>query len=177
MKYLNNIVEQVHRFIKRLTKLGMGFFSFETAWRTVQRYKMMHIIWKEQARAVDNGDISCQVEFIATLFGVAASSQSKGLCMLSRFTLLFCNRAHFLLIITLDACRFRDMLLSFQCFHISSILFLQFPYLRIGPMYYNISRGEIAHKKVPQKLMRIQLYQLINTHNSLLVLLLRGNLG
>ncbi len=44
-------------------------------------------------------------------------------------------------------------------------------------MYYNISRGEIAHKKVPQKLMRIQLYQLINTHNSLLVLLLRGNLG
>ena len=33
-KYLNNLVEQDHRFIKRLVKLGMGFFSFETAWRT-----------------------------------------------------------------------------------------------------------------------------------------------
>jgi transposase-like protein len=33
-KYLNNLVEQDHRFIKRLVKLGMGFFSFETAWRS-----------------------------------------------------------------------------------------------------------------------------------------------
>jgi len=32
--YLNNLVKQDHRFIKRLIKLGMGFFSFETAWRT-----------------------------------------------------------------------------------------------------------------------------------------------
>jgi len=30
-KYLNNLVEQDHRFIKRLVKLGMGFFSFESA--------------------------------------------------------------------------------------------------------------------------------------------------
>ncbi len=29
-KYLNNLVEQDHRFIKRLTKPGMGFFSLET---------------------------------------------------------------------------------------------------------------------------------------------------
>ena len=35
MKYLNNLIEQDHRFIKRLTKPGMGFFSFETAWRTL----------------------------------------------------------------------------------------------------------------------------------------------
>ena len=33
-KYLNNLVEQDHRFIKRLVKPGLGFFSFETAWRT-----------------------------------------------------------------------------------------------------------------------------------------------
>jgi transposase, IS6 family len=32
--YLNNLVEQDHRFIKRLVKLGMGFFYSETAWRT-----------------------------------------------------------------------------------------------------------------------------------------------
>ena len=35
VKYLNNLIEQDHRFIKRLTKLGMGFFSLETAWRTL----------------------------------------------------------------------------------------------------------------------------------------------
>ena len=38
VKYLNNIVEQDHRFIKRLVKPGMGFFSFETAGRTLQGY-------------------------------------------------------------------------------------------------------------------------------------------
>jgi len=31
VKYLNNLVEQDHRFIKRLVKPGMGFFSVETA--------------------------------------------------------------------------------------------------------------------------------------------------
>jgi IS6 family transposase len=30
-KYLNNLIEQDHRFIKRLVKPGMGFFSFVTA--------------------------------------------------------------------------------------------------------------------------------------------------
>jgi transposase, IS6 family len=31
VKYLNNLVEQDHRFIKRSVKPGLGFFSFETA--------------------------------------------------------------------------------------------------------------------------------------------------
>ena len=37
VKYLNNLIEQDHRFIKRLVKPGLGFFSFETAWRTRAR--------------------------------------------------------------------------------------------------------------------------------------------
>jgi transposase-like protein len=40
-KYLNNLVEQDHRFIKRLVKPGMGFWPFETAWRTLQGYEAM----------------------------------------------------------------------------------------------------------------------------------------
>ena len=36
VKYLNNLIEQDHRFIKRLTKPGMGFFSVETAGRSLQ---------------------------------------------------------------------------------------------------------------------------------------------
>lgn len=36
VKYLNNLIEQDHRFIKRLVKPGMGFFSMETAGQTLQ---------------------------------------------------------------------------------------------------------------------------------------------
>jgi len=70
VKYLNNIVEQDHRFIKRLVKPGMGFFSFETAWRTRPGYEAMNMIRKGQASGVGRGDISGQVTFVASLFGV-----------------------------------------------------------------------------------------------------------
>ncbi len=43
VKYLNNLVEQDHRFSKRRTKPGMSFFSFETAWHTLQGYEIMNI--------------------------------------------------------------------------------------------------------------------------------------
>ena len=72
VKYLNNLIEQDHRFIKRLTKPGMGFFSFETAGRTLQGYEVMNMIRKGQVRGVNKGDIAGQVTFIASLFGVAA---------------------------------------------------------------------------------------------------------
>lgn len=70
-KYLNNLIEQDHRFIKRLVKLGMGFFSFGTAWRTLQGYEAMNMLRKGQIRGVKKGDSLKQVAFIASLFGVA----------------------------------------------------------------------------------------------------------
>lgn len=70
-KYLNNLIEQDHRFIKRLVKPGMGFFSFETAWRTLQGYEMLNMIRKGQMQGVNKGDSLCQARFIAELFGVA----------------------------------------------------------------------------------------------------------
>jgi len=69
-KYLNNLIEQDHRFIKRLVKLGMGFFSFETAWRTVQGYEAMNMLRTGQIHGVEKGDNMNQVTFIASLFGV-----------------------------------------------------------------------------------------------------------
>jgi transposase-like protein len=72
VKYLNNLVEQDHRFIKRLTKPGMGFFSVETAGRTLQGYEVMNMLRKGQVSGVGKGDISGQVSFVAGLFGVAA---------------------------------------------------------------------------------------------------------
>src|SRR6266516_4635856 len=72
VKYLNNLVEQDHRFIKRLTKPGLGFFSFQTAWRTLQGYEVMNMIRKGQMQGVNKGDITTQVAFISSLFAVAA---------------------------------------------------------------------------------------------------------
>jgi IS6 family transposase len=72
VKYLNNLVEQDHRFSKRLVKPGMGFFSVETAGRTLQGYEVMNMLRKGQVRGVGKGDINGQVAFIASLFGVAA---------------------------------------------------------------------------------------------------------
>ncbi len=72
VKYLNNLVEQDHRFIKRLVKPGMGFFSVETAGRTLQGYEIMNMLRKGQVRGVGKADIDGQVSFITGLFGVAA---------------------------------------------------------------------------------------------------------
>ena len=69
-KYLNNLVEQDHRFIKRLVKPGLGFFSFETAKKTLQGYEVMNMIRKGQVRGVKKGDGPRQAAFIAELFGV-----------------------------------------------------------------------------------------------------------
>jgi IS6 family transposase len=71
-KYLNNVIEQDHRFLKRLVRPGMGFFSFETAWRTLQGYEVMNMITKGQMQGVNKGDSASQAAFIAELFGVAA---------------------------------------------------------------------------------------------------------
>jgi transposase-like protein len=71
VKYLNNLIEQDHRFIKRLVKPGMGFFSFQTAWNTLQGYESMNMIRKGQMHGVLKGDITGQIALIARLFGVA----------------------------------------------------------------------------------------------------------
>jgi IS6 family transposase len=72
VKYLNNIVEQDPRFIKRRVKPGLGFQSYPTAWRTLQGYEMMNMIRKGQVRGVDKGNIQAQNQFINDLFGLAA---------------------------------------------------------------------------------------------------------
>lgn len=71
-RYMNNIVEQDHRFMKRLIRPGLGFGSFPTAWRTIQGYETMHMIRKGQIEGIEKGDIQGQNQLIANLFGLAA---------------------------------------------------------------------------------------------------------
>jgi transposase, IS6 family len=70
--YLNNLIEQDHRFLKRRVKPGLGFFSFKTAWRTLQGYEVMHMMRKGQMRNVEKGDILSQMALVSSVFGVVA---------------------------------------------------------------------------------------------------------
>ncbi|GAC1401649.1 MAG: hypothetical protein NVSMB49_16560 [Ktedonobacteraceae bacterium] len=57
---------------QRLVKPGLGFFSIETAWNTLQGYESMNMICKGQVHSVEKGNITDQIAFIASLFGVVA---------------------------------------------------------------------------------------------------------
>ena len=72
IKYLNNMIEQDHRRIKRLVKPGLGFGSFNTARRTLKGYEAMAIIRKGQIQHVDRNDVTGQISFIHQIFGIAA---------------------------------------------------------------------------------------------------------
>jgi IS6 family transposase len=72
VKYLNNIVEQDHRNVKRVTRPGLGFGRFWTARRTLAGYEAMAMIRKRQVRNISGRDIRGQAKFIARLFNVAA---------------------------------------------------------------------------------------------------------
>ncbi len=72
IKYLNNVIEQDHRGIKRLTKPGMGFDSFYTARRTLAGFEIMNMIRKGQIHDVNRGDVVAQRDFFAQIFEIAA---------------------------------------------------------------------------------------------------------
>jgi transposase-like protein len=56
-KYLNNLVEQDHRAVKRLIRPMLGFKSFWSAWCTIARIETMHAIRKGQLATTGN---ACQ---------------------------------------------------------------------------------------------------------------------
>jgi transposase-like protein len=47
-KYLNNIVEQDHRAVKRITRPMLGFKAFDAAQSTLTGIELMHMIKKKQ---------------------------------------------------------------------------------------------------------------------------------
>jgi transposase-like protein len=50
IKYLNNIVEQDHRAVKRVVRPTLGFKSFRSAAATIAGIELMHMIRKGQMR-------------------------------------------------------------------------------------------------------------------------------
>ncbi|PEW83817.1 IS6 family transposase [Bacillus cereus] len=70
-KYLNNIVEQDHRFIKKRIHSMLGFKCFDTATSILSGVEAMHMIKKEQIDLRDQS-VQNQKKFIHQLFGLVA---------------------------------------------------------------------------------------------------------
>ncbi len=71
-RWLNNLVEQDHRRIKRRTRPMLGFESFRTARRTLAGVEALAMLAKGQVRAAPADDISAQRIFVHQVFGLVA---------------------------------------------------------------------------------------------------------
>jgi transposase-like protein len=56
LKYLNNIIEQDHRFVKKRVRACLGYRSFDTAERTIQGVEAVNMIRKGQVKRLDRSD-------------------------------------------------------------------------------------------------------------------------
>ena len=74
IRYLNNIVEQDHRFVKRRVRVRtmLGFKSFRTATCIVSDIEVMHMMKKGQVHQQQVKSVQNEVEFIHKLFGIAS---------------------------------------------------------------------------------------------------------
>ncbi|MEO7128003.1 MAG: IS6 family transposase, partial [Rhodoferax sp.] len=67
-KYLNNIVEQDHRAIKRITRPMLGFKSFRCARILIEGVEVMHMIRKGQLGAIKDRASSPANQFYSLAF-------------------------------------------------------------------------------------------------------------
>jgi transposase, IS6 family len=70
--YLNNIIEQDHRFVKKRITASQGFRSVQGALSTIAGYEAMNIIRKGQIRWLPKAAVVGQKRFIERLFGIVA---------------------------------------------------------------------------------------------------------
>ena len=72
VKYLNNVIEQGHRFIKKKVRASQCFKRFHTAERTLEGIEAVNMIGKGRVKRLAGSDARGQAKFVASLFGVAA---------------------------------------------------------------------------------------------------------
>jgi transposase-like protein len=72
VKYLNNVVEQDHRFIKKKVRASQCLKSFHTAERTLEGIESINMIRKGQVKRLAGSDARGQARFVASLFVIAA---------------------------------------------------------------------------------------------------------
>ncbi|MBF7097845.1 IS6 family transposase [Alkalibacter mobilis] len=69
-KYLNNIIEQDHRFIKKKINPMLGFHSYESAVKTICGIEIMHMIRKGQVEGIQC--VHSEVSVINEVLGIGA---------------------------------------------------------------------------------------------------------
>ena len=67
-KYVNNIVEQDHRAIKRIVRPILGFKSFGCAPKLTAGIELMHMIKKGQLYCAEGQDLSAASKFYSLAF-------------------------------------------------------------------------------------------------------------
>ncbi len=72
VKYLNNIIEQDHRAIRRRWRAMQCFRSFHTAERTLEGIESLHMLRKGQVKRLGGRDAVGQAKFVTSLFGIVA---------------------------------------------------------------------------------------------------------
>jgi IS6 family transposase len=72
VKYLNNIVENDHKSVKRKSRYRQWYQSFDTASATISGMETMRMIQKGQVKYLSKNDIISQNKLINRLFGLAA---------------------------------------------------------------------------------------------------------
>src|SRR5215213_11452701 len=72
VKYLNNVIEQDHRFIKKKVRASQCFKRFHTAERTLEGIESVNMMRKGQIKRLDGRDSAGQAKFVESLFGVPA---------------------------------------------------------------------------------------------------------
>jgi len=69
IKYLNNIIEQDHRSIKRIVNPMLGFQSFQSANKTLKGIEAMKMIKKGQIKNLNYSPLN-EAKYINQLFGI-----------------------------------------------------------------------------------------------------------
>ncbi|MDD9944073.1 MAG: IS6 family transposase [Myxococcales bacterium] len=64
-RYLNNVVEQDHRFVKQRVRAALGFQTFHTARATLAGIELVHMLRKGQVRPLANGSDAEQFRALA----------------------------------------------------------------------------------------------------------------
>jgi transposase-like protein len=72
LKYLNNVIEQDHRFIKKKVQASQCFRRFHTAERTLEGIEAANMMRKSQVKRLTGGDSQGQAKCVASLFQIAA---------------------------------------------------------------------------------------------------------
>jgi putative transposase len=91
VKYLNNVVEQDHRAVKRVTRPMLGFKAFDAAQVTLAGIELMHML-KKQQMLVEAGDegLTATEQFYAL---AASSAGRQGQLSSHRLHTKICDRA------------------------------------------------------------------------------------